>query len=257
VELVLPWGALGSRTMRRTAFVAVGGLTVFQAATGNHGQLQLGTIVLSLALLRDEDLRALHVPLRPPRPMPLPWANVAAGAMLGCWLLASAVVLAPGGLGTASEPLGLARAALAPWRSVNDYGDARRVATARIVPVIEARWGDEAWQEITWRWQTSDPLRSPVLVAPHAPRLDTRIAEVGLHACAGHPWLGTLQDRLLAGAAPVGRIVGDLRLLSGRPPTAVRIVTYTYRFAAPGSEAWWTREPLGVSCPERATPSPR
>src|SRR5690606_17088629 len=105
---------------------------------------------------------------------------------------------------------------------------------------LEATADGETWVPYPFRAKPGDPSRMPSQVAPFMPRLDWQLWFAALGTCEGNAWVVALQDRLLAGEPSVERLVG------GRPfaeaPQAVRARVYRYRFAEPGSDAWWERE---------------
>lgn len=255
VELGLVWGALGGRRARLVAFVTVDALMVALAVTGSYGFFQLLTVVLSLALLDDGVLARLRLPT-PGHPASRPWAAGVAGLALAAWVGASVAVAWRGLDERPPGPVAEVADALAPWRSVNRYGLFARMTTERPVPVLEARWGAEPWQELTWRWQTSDVRAAPRYAAPHMPRLDWQLWFVGLQGCERAAWTGPFLQAVLAGRDPVVRLVGDLRLQGGRRPDAVRLVTHRLRHAPEGADAWWVRQGEGEVCAaaERAAP---
>lgn len=255
VELVLVWGMFAGRAGRRVVFGSITGLMVLLAATGNFGFFQLLTVVLALALLDDLDLAAVRV--RVPSPTAaslLPWqagvAWAAAVVPVGLSLAMLPAWYADGRVGS-PQPVVAAFARVEPFRLVNRYGLFATMTTTRPLPVLEAQWGDGAWVELTWRWQTSDPDARPRQVAPHMPRLDWQLWFAGLGDCRHNPWMVWLQEAVLRGDKPVAGLIGDMRLWTGAPPDAVRLTLYEYRPAPGGDPAhpWWTRAPIGPYCP--------
>ncbi|MCB9682131.1 MAG: lipase maturation factor family protein [Alphaproteobacteria bacterium] len=254
VELGVVWGVLGPRRLRPWAALPVVGLMGLLALTGNYGFFQLLTVVLCVAVLDDRHLHRLNArlgppPYRPPPPVP---GRVAVGAAAAALVALAVAVSVPRyaqvPLPEAVEPV---VDTVAPLRSVNTYGLFAVMTTTRPIPVLEARWGDGPWTELTWRWQTSDPMARPAQVAPLMPRLDWQLWFAGLSTCDRTPWTRGLMAGLLRGSEPIARLVGDLRLLTSAPPDAVRLVRYDYQFTAPGEgPAWWTRERVGLYCPE-------
>jgi hypothetical protein len=255
VELVVVWGALGGRRARLVALVAVDGLMLALAATGSYGFFQLLTVVLSLALLDDGLLARLRL-AGPGRPAASRAASAIAGALLAAWTVVSAAVAWRGLAERPPEAVAAVADAVAPWRSVNRYGLFARMTTERPVPVLEARWGSGPWEELTWRWQTSDVRRPPRYAAPHMPRLDWQLWFVGLQGCERAAWTQPFLEAVLRGDDPVLRLVGDLRLQGGRRPDAVRLVTHRLRHAPEGAEAWWVREDGGVVCASAGASEP-
>ena len=255
IELVLIWGVFGTRRMRHVAAGSTALLMGMLASTGNYGFFQLLTVVLCLTCLDDRDLRWLtrRLPqtlVMPPLARPGRWAvGVGAAALV----FVAAIGIPPRYAQTPLPPvLETVRAASAPWRTVNHYGLFARMTTERPLPILEAKWGDQDWTELTWRYQTSDPAARPPQVAPHMPRLDWQLWFAGLGDCNSEQWVQGLAYRILEGDPHVAALVGDMRLLTSAPPDAVRLVLMDYRFApadAP-SGAWWVRERKGLFCPE-------
>lgn len=255
IELLIAPLILGPRRFRALAFGATAGLMSLLFFTGNYGFFQLLTIALSFVLLDDDHWRRVAPGVKPPkRPVATPAVTWAVRVAAGTLFLGSLTGIPARYLHQAvPEPLETMRQVLARTRAVNHYGLFARMTRTRPLPALEARWGDGAWTELTWRWQTSDPLARPGVVAPHMPRLDWQLWFAGLGSCEKNPWADSLLHRLVQGSAPVTGLVGDMRL-QGRAPDEVRLVLYEWRFVEPGSPeaasgAWWTRELKGVYCP--------
>jgi hypothetical protein len=257
VELVLVFGIFAGRTGRRVAFGSTVALMVALAATGNYGFFQLLTVVLALSLLDDADLA--RVRLRVPAP---PTATMTQPKVVAAWALAALPIAAslawlPAWYGPRSfhspAPVLDALRREAPFQVVNRYGLFATMTTSRPLPMLEAQWGDGDWVELTWRWQTSDPGARPAQAAPHMPRLDWQLWFAGLSTCDDNPWLVHLQDAVLRGDKPVDGLIGDMRLLTGAPPDAVRLTLVDVRPAsnADPSRARWTRTVVGPYCPAR------
>lgn len=247
VEGPVALGLLGPRRVRVPAAGAIAALMVVIAATGSYGFFQVLVLVLCLSVLDDDHLARARLGRLRPAHVPAPasrWAEGGAGALLAGMVALSVAQGLPRYAGVALPPV------LSPVSQAADtlalgqpYGLFAVMTTARPLPVLEARWGDGPWTELRWRWQTSDPHAAPRQVAPHMPRLDWQLWFAGLGACERHPWLMHTMDALLAGSAPVARLVGDPRLLARRPD-ALRVRRYTYTPTATDRPdgAWWTRE---------------
>ncbi|HMV68697.1 MAG TPA: lipase maturation factor family protein, partial [Myxococcota bacterium] len=246
IELALGLLALGPRRGRAPAFIAYSGLMALLALTGNYGFFQLLTAVLALSLLDDAHWqRALPRGWGKPgkRAPPEPWERAAVGVIAGALVVVSLVGMAPRYLKVdLPAPLERVRQIASSARVVNHYGLFASMTKERPIPILEVRWGDGPWTELTWRWQTSDPAARPAQVAPYMPRLDWQLWFAGLSGCDGQPWTHDLLARVLEGSQPVAGLIGDLRL-AGRPPDEARLVRFDYRFSAPGAgDAWWTQE---------------
>jgi hypothetical protein len=233
---------------------AVAGLMLTLAATGSYGWFQVLSLVLCLSLLDDDHWRRLRPAWKPRRaPAPPPWSRRAVQATAGALFAVSLLGLPPRYAGVdLPAPLNTVRAAAARARVVSHYGLFARMTTERPIPALEVRWGDGEWTELTWAWQTSDVHAGPAQVAPHMPRLDWMLWFAGLSDCRDHQWARNLLRRVVAGSAPVGDLIGDLRL-AGTPPDQARFTLYRWTFTASGSpEAaagqWWTRTAVSQYC---------
>jgi hypothetical protein len=146
------------------------------------------------------------------------------------------------------SPVAAVDRALAPFRSLNDYGLFRVMTKDRLEIEIQGSDDGVEWKPYAFRWKPGDLARAPGWVQPHMPRLDWQMWFAALGSLRTSPWLAALLERLLEGSAPV------VDLLAGnpfpdRPPRTVRAVLYRYRFTTPAAraagEGYWTREALG------------
>lgn len=254
IELPVALLILGPRRFRPAVLAAVAGLMLTLAATGSYGWFQVLSLVLCLSLLDDDHWRRLRPAWKPRRaPAPPPWSRRAVQATAGVLFAVSLLGLPPRYAGVdLPAPLNTVRAAAARARVVSHYGLFARMTTERPIPALEVRWGDGEWTELTWAWQTSDVHAGPAQVAPHMPRLDWMLWFAGLSDCRDHQWARNLLRRVVAGSAPVGDLIGDLRL-AGTPPDQARFTLYRWTFTASGSpEAaagqWWTRTAVSQYC---------
>jgi len=90
--------------------------------------------------------------------------------------------------------------------------------------------------------------RAPTWNIPYQPRLDWQMWFASYQGLQQSRWIERLLRRLLENSEPV------LDLLAGNPfpghaPKLVRAQLYDYRFAAPGSTAWWERRLDGAFFP--------
>lgn len=254
VELLLPFAVFGARRPRAVAFAGFTLLLGMLALTGNYGVFQLLSLVVCLSLLDDEHLSVLRRGRAPKPSPPSPRrGGIATAIVAALWMLAAL----QGGVRylrvTPPAPVAAALDVVAPWHLTSAYGLFAVMTTERPVPVLEGRWGDGEWTELTWRWQPTDPAAAPPTVAPHMPRVDWMLWFAGLGTCDRNPWATALLQRVVDGSAPVADLVGDLRL-QGAAPDAARLVLYRYRFTEPGSPdaaagRWWTREAVTEYCP--------
>ena len=232
------------------AGVAATAILVTQAwlmLSGNFAWLNLLTMVLAAAALPDAWLGWL------------PWAVPEAHAPTPTWFAALVVAVAVLIFWRSWPPVAnllSSRQAMNtshdPLRLVNSYGAFGSVTRVRHELVIEATdaadptAADAEWWPYELPAKPTDPHRRPPQVAPYHLRLDWLLWFAAMDPAPGrHLWLRRLLGGLLE-ADP-----GLLRLfrhapLGERPPTAVRVLRYRYRFAPPDERrrtgAWWTRE---------------
>lgn len=260
IELAVPFLIFAGRRARLAAFVALAGLQLLIALTGNYAFFNLLTVALCVLLLDDRALPWVRSaePLagrRWPRVVTVPIALV-----LG--VLAGAIFLAGCGveLSWPRPVLALYRVA-APFRSVNGYGLFAVMTTTRAEIEVEGSDdGGATWRPYIFPDKPGDLRRAPRFVAPYQPRLDWQMWFAALGRCEQNPWFGAFLERLREGSPPV------LGLLAGNPfpgarPIAIRAVVYDYRFtgldARRTTGAWWRREAKGLYCHDLDEPEPR
>lgn len=254
IELLFAWGlVVFGRPGRTLAAVAITLLMGMLMVSGNYGWFQLLALVLVVGVLDDD-----HLP-RPLRDLGAntPYPKARADTLWNRGLVAAALFgvsvaqIPPRYFGAeAPEATRIVTEAVAPWRTVNTYGLFATMTKMRPIPVLEARWPETEWTELTWRYQTSDPGRTPPQVAPWMPRLDWTLWFAGLSGCTRDPWMSSLGAHLVRGDEVVGDLVDDLRLAAA-PPEDVRYRLYLYDLQPDGT---WTREPASGPC--RPPPAP-
>lgn len=267
IELALPffiWFGARARTLAAAGFV---GLMVLIAATGNYTFFNLLTAILCIWLLRDQNwawlLNLLPSPLRrltsritrttPPRAPLFKYSR--------CWVWLPALVIA--GISTVTT-LSAFRApipwpgwvvrvmtAAQPFRSVNPYGLFATMTKSRPEIIIEGTWDGERWYPYEFRWKAGDVSVRPRLVAPYQPRLDWQMWFAALGEKEGNPWIINLMVRLMQNEPSVIDLL-EYNPFEQRPPTLIRAVRFTYRFATPAEREqgmWWAREFKDLYCP--------
>ena len=253
IELVAPFLLFCGRGGRRLAALLFLELQVAIAATGNYGFFNLLTCVVCVAVCDDplllrllpQRLRARHVcqAVRWPRVRAAVLAP-AAGALL---LLSTAEALQRV-LPTLELPAPVTDTLerLAPLRSVNSYGLFAVMTTTR--PELEVQGSDDGvhWQPYEFRWKPGALGRAPAVIGPHLPRLDWQMWFAALGSPGESRWIYQLVQSLLeARPAVLALLAHDP--FGGRPPRAVRIRLWQYRFATAAerraSGAWWQRAP--------------
>jgi hypothetical protein len=275
VQLVVPFGLLLPQPVAGIAATLIVVTQAWLMVSGNFAWLNLVTIVLGLAALPDAWLTWLPEAVfgfegvAPAEALTMPdgYAVLTLGlAVMIAWRSWHPVanLLSPRQRMNASHD---------PLRLVNSYGAFGSVTRVRHELVIEATDGkpagsaesdvaapggerdarpgpglpaDVAWHAYEFRGKPGAVARRPPQVAPYHLRLDWLLWFAAMGPMPGREvWFRRLLQRLLA-ADP-----GVLRLLrhapyGGRPPAAVRVLRYRYRFASPAERreqgVWWIRE---------------
>ena len=158
---------------------------------------------------------------------------------------------------TLPQPIGSVVRAVAPFRSVNQYGLFAAMTKSRPEIVIEGSYDGREWVAYEFFWKPGDVYRTPVFVAPHMPRLDWQMWFAALGSYQGNPWFMNLLVRLLQGESDVLALL-EKNPFGSEPPKYIRAVLYEYIFSTPeqydADYRWWNRELKGLYCPvlERA-----
>ncbi len=237
VELVLPFLLFAPRRPRILAAIIMITFELMIIATGNYNFFNALTIVLCVAAFDDRFLSRDAIPASEPGRI-----RVWSGAVLVVFLLLGAMQVrtafdrSPG-----SDIEQAVRQATSPWLLVNGYGLFAVMTTHRDELAIEGSLDGVEWREYKFRYKPQSPTRAPPWVAPHQPRLDWQMWFAVLAPPEASPWLDELLLALLQARAPVLDLL-EADPFAGSRPTWVRVLSYRYRFAAPGTQAWWQRE---------------
>ncbi len=263
IEIGLPFLTFLGRRARQVAFAGLVLLQLLIALTGNYGFFNLLTILLCVPLLDDATVarilprRLVDAARSAPTPKPRPRALAIAGASLAALvvLFTGAKMLDRTGL---LERAGVDRMpasfedvveAVAPFRSLNDYGLFRVMTKQRLEIGIEGSDDGVAWKPYVFRSKPGPVDRAPVWVAPHMPRLDWQMWFAVFSPPRRNPWVERLLARILEGSPPVLALLGT-NPFPEAPPRFVRARLHEYRFttgperAATG--AWWSRNDAGT-----------
>jgi hypothetical protein len=244
VEVVLPVLVFGPRPVR----IVVGWASViFQLgliASGNLSFLNWLTIVVTLCCFDDATwpFRLLASP-----PDREPRRGVARGvtyAWTGLVLLLStrpAINLL--------SPDQAMNQSFDPFHLVNTYGAFGTVGRERYELVIEGTMDDEPGPESDWKaydfpCKPTDVSEAPCLVSPYHYRVDWQLWFAAMSDITEEPWLLHTVALLLAADRPVLDLL-ERDPFEGKPPRAIRIERYLYRFAPLDGADWWTRERVG------------
>jgi len=251
IELVAPFFIVGTRVMRRTAFVLLVGLQAVIAVTGNFAFFNLLASALCVYVLIDPERVALHGS----------GARHAVERARNWMLVAVAIVIAPVSATMFFARLGIALPiyplvapmadAIEPLRSVNTYGLFAVMTTTRPEIIVEGSNDGAAWAPYEFAYKAGDVRRRPPWVAPHQPRLDWQMWFAALEDPATAPWFERFCRQLLAGSPDVLKLLAR-NPFPDRPPRYIRAIVYRYRFAPPADHSrgvWWTREEVGPYLP--------
>jgi len=225
VELGAPWLILLPRRPRLLGFWLLVGLQTLIALTGNYGFFNPLAVVLCLSLVDG-----VYLPALPERDSRAP-----AWSALPCSVLLLLVFWQPD--------------AVRPFFPVNRYGLFAVMTTQRREIVLEGSADGREWKPYEFKWKPGEVTRRPRFVEPHMPRLDWQMWFAALGTCRDNPWFVRFMVRLLQGDPAVSGLLARDPFAGGPPPRYLRSTLYDYRFAPPGSDAWWTRRALGPYCP--------
>jgi hypothetical protein len=253
IEFAIPVLVFAGRRPRQLAAAMNLGLMALIALTGNYTFFNLLTAALSLWLLDDAALVA-RLPAAPPPPLeeapparPRRWVACAVGLAYGAACLALVHRTFAGREGSP----GWVRAALGPlatWHVCNSYGLFAVMTTRRPELHMEGTLDGTTWLRYRFHAKPGPLDRPPPVVAPHQPRLDWQMWFAALGSLRRNPWMVAFMRRLLEASPPVLALL-EHDPFEGRRPLAVRVTADRYRFTAPGADAWWRAEPMGVYAP--------
>ena len=250
VELVAPWFIFAGRRPRLVAGVSLVAFQITLIVSGNLSFLNWLTIVPALACFDDAFLRRLLParlrPDRDPAATPTKAAKVTSWvlALLVAWLSVDVVLNL---FGSKRQSMNRSYDAL---HLVNTYGAFGSVGQTRPELVIEGSNDGQTWEAYEFPCKPGDPSRRPCVITPYHYRLDWLLwfaAEEAerMGALQREAWVLALVHHLLRGDEETLSLLAH-DPFAGEPPRLVRVRLFQYRFAAPGSEAWWEREELGT-----------
>jgi hypothetical protein len=261
-QLVVPFLLFLPQPTAGGAAVAIVVTQAWLLLSGNFAWLNLATIVLTASALPDAWLG--RVPGMPASPAPHPPSG---------WFLVTVLVVAVAQLVLSWAPIRnlcspaqRMNVAHNPLRLVGSYGAFGSVTRHRFELIVEGTSDPDPgpgsrWLEFGFRAKPGDPRRPPRQVAPYHLRLDWLLWFAAMRPApvASVRWLATLLDRLLDGDAGVRRLLAQ-DPFAGRPPTAVRVRRYRYRFTTPverrSTGQWWIRELTSEEPPRLRLPPP-
>jgi hypothetical protein len=260
VELPLAVLVLGPRPVRHVAGVAQIAFQGLLVLGGNLAFLNWLTMLNAVCCLDDSFWRRV-----------LPWLRVpgdteAFGRTTARRVSVAGLVLLVGFLSI--EPTlnlvsreQIMNTSFDPLRIVNTYGAFGSVGDVRTSTIVEGTDDDPSDPHATWREYTlpcaPGPLdRRPCVLGPWHHRLDWQIWFAGFSRPQDEPWMLHFVWKLLHPDPVVRSLLAD-DPFDGRPPRAIRVSLYRYRFTEPGEPGWWVRERIGDWLPPLTADDPR
>lgn len=257
-EIGLPFFLLAGRTGRIVACIGMVLLQLTIGLTGNYNFFNLLSIALCLTLLDDKTWLSIlqsfptsYVSFLPP--LLFSWSTIIAffaliAVTVGSWQLYESVFPRA----RPPAPIAALLGAIAPFRSINEYGLFRVMTTRRPEIIVEGSRDGKDWKEYEFRWKPGDIHRRPRFVEPHQPRLDWQMWFAALASFQRTQWFQHFLVRLLEGSPSVLRLL-KANPFPDHPPQFVRALLYEYRFTTPEDRretgAWWARELQGAYSP--------
>jgi hypothetical protein len=243
-QLVVVFGLLLPQPIAGVAAAVMVVTQGYLLVSGNFAWLNALTLVLALSLLDGRWLAAV-LPVQPPAELAAP-----------PWFLVLSIVLAVlvaglsvGPVRNLLSPHQRMNTSFDPLRLVNSYGAFGSVTRIRRELVVEAtddpRPGpDTVWREYEFKGKPGDVRRLPRQWAPYHLRLDWLMWFAALSPAYGRSWLRPLLEKLLAADPATLRLLRSAPF-GNRPPAAVRVLQYRYRFTTRAERrdtgAWWHR----------------
>ena len=250
VELIAPFGLLASRRIRHVSALALIGLQVAIALTGNYTFFNFLTIALCLPSLDDafwgKSGKAAPETFRWPR-LRLRLLQGFAAASIA---LTSLEIVAGFSPQVAAVPAVFATIeAVTPLRSFNTYGLFAVMTPRRPELIFEGSNDGQTWSEYGFRHKPGELTRAPDFVAPFQPRLDWQLWFAALGRPNDNAWVLLLGEEILKGNPRVLALLGSNPFPS-HPPRWIRIVRYDYSFTDSAARAttgqWWRRTPTDL-----------
>src|SRR3954447_16906371 len=237
-QLVVVFGLLLPQPIAGVAAAVMVITQGYLLISGNFAWLNALTLVLGLSVLDGRWLDAV-LPAQRPADLATP-----------TWFLVLSVVL---GVVVAGLSIGPVRNLLSssqrmntsfdPLRLVNSYGAFGSGTRGRRELVVEAtdRLGPDAvWREYEFKGKPGNVRRRPRQWAPYHLRLDWLMWFVALSPAYGRSWLTAFLGKLLDADPATLRLLRSAPF-GDRPPAAVRVLLYRYRFTT-----WAERRATGA-----------
>lgn len=266
VEIGLPFLIFFPRRLRFIAAAAFVVLQIGIALTGNYTFFNLLTILLCVLLLDDAAISKFlpnrwrfaanqSPPLAAKTHRVLPVIRRVTIAIVAIVVLSVSGMLLYASFNRPFTPPAVFASvdrAVAPFRSINNYGLFRVMTTNRLEITIEGSNDGQEWRAYEFKYKPGALNRRPGFVAPHQPRLDWQMWFAALGNFRQNQWLMRFCQSLLQGSPSVLQLL-DKNPFPDAPPKYIRARLYEYHFTTPAERArsgqWWRSQYKGPYCP--------
>jgi Lipase maturation factor len=251
VQLVVPFALFAPQPIATVAGILVIVTQGWLVLSGNFAWLNALTIILAFSALSGGFVDRIL----PGDPVPATgepvWFGVVVLVLLGVILLLS---YRPARNLFARRQL--MNYSFDPLHLVNTYGAFGSITRVRNEIVFEATIDPEPspasdWREYIFKGKPGDTRKLPPQFAPYHLRLDWLMWFVGISATYAGTWFAALAVKFLEADPQTLKLIRSAPF--DEPPTAVRALTYRYRFTTraerKASGEWWHRELVGVFLP--------
>jgi lipase maturation factor 1 len=259
IELLVPFFLFGPRTLRHNAALLLTGLMASVALTGNYTFFNLLAIALCLTCFDDAWwltvlgwTRRVNVSAAADAMSPASTGQGLALAGFAVFVFVhTSVQELTAHLGKVPPPpgFGAVARAIAPYRSLNNYGLFAVMTNPRPELIFQGSEDGRTWQAYGFPHKPGALVQRPTWVAPHQPRLDWQLWFAALGSPQQDPWVYSLCEHLLRGTPEVLALLAS-NPFEEHPPQYVRVVRYEYHFTDAATRAhtgeWWRRTPLDV-----------
>lgn len=251
VELIAPFGVFGPRRVRWVSGALIVAFQVILILSGNLSFLNWLTLVVALSCFDDRLFeRALTARFRTRVRSAVQGArsSFARRISVGVLVLSVAALSLNPVVNMLSSRQAM-NASFDPWLLVNTYGAFGSVSKVRHEVVLEGTDDARPHAGSTFRayefpCKPGDPRRRPCFVTPYHYRLDWQMWFAALSSYREQPWILHLMYKLLQGDPTTLSLFAKNPFVE-HPPRWLRARLYRYRFANPGADVYYYREPVG------------
>ncbi len=251
VEVVLPFGVFGPKTLRRTSGVFMALFQCILISSGNLAWLNWLTLIMTIPCLDDEFIRYCTGGwLQPKNPYlfsSAPPMSRATTVTLTLFTIAGLVLSVQPAVNLFSSEQ-VMNGSFNRFHFINSYGAFGSVTKERDeIVILGSNASDSnlpsAWKEYEFKCKPGRVDRRPCFITPYHYRLDWQIWFSAMRPEISEPWLARFAKHLLENDP------GALSLLEknpfpSKPPKWLRMDLYRYEFTKFGEPGWWKRKYL-------------